>query len=139
MARIPKRYSALWMPNASRWASDQMPVLTRLILLGVLVLGAATVVACATETAAYTIEAKDDLTFTLDSITVKPGQTVELTLVNNGRLDHTFTAPDLNIEFPMPAGTTSKETFIVSTPGEYRFFCAVIGHFDTMKGKVVAK
>ncbi len=115
-----------------------MPALKQLILLGVLVLGAA-MVACATETPAYTIEAKDNLTFTPDNITIKPGQTVALTLVNNGKLDHTFTAPDLNIEFQMPAGETTTETFVVSKPGEYRFFCAVIGHFDTMKGTVVVK
>ncbi len=112
-------------------------MLRRLVLLGVLVLGMATVVACATETAVYTIEAKDNLTFTPNTLTIKPGRTVELTLVNNGKLDHTFTAPDLNIEFQMPAGKTTTETLVVSKPGEYRFYCAVIGHFDTMKGNVI--
>jgi len=100
---------------------------------------AATVVACTTENAAYTIEARDDLTFTPNTITVKAGQTVELTLVNRGKLNHTFTAPDLNIEVQMPAGTTNKETFVASKPGEYRFFSAALSEFEVMKGTVIVK
>jgi hypothetical protein len=47
--------------------------LKRFVLLGVLVLGVTTVVTCATETAAFSIEAKDDLTFTPNTIMVKAG------------------------------------------------------------------
>jgi heme/copper-type cytochrome/quinol oxidase subunit 2 len=64
---------------------------------------------------------------------------VELTLVNRGKLNHTFTAPDLNIEFQMPAGATSKETFVASKPGEYRFFSAPLSEFEVMKGIVIVK
>ena len=116
-----------------------MSALRRLVLLGVFVLGAVTAVACATETAAYTIEAKDDLTFAPNTITVKAGQTVELTLVNRGKLNHTFTAPDLNIEVQMPAGATSRVTFAASKPGEYRFFSAALSEFEVMKGTVIVK
>jgi plastocyanin len=100
---------------------------------------AATVVACAGEIVAHTIEARDDLTFTPNSITVKAGQTVELTLVNHGKLNHTFTAPDLNIEVQMPAGVTSRVTFSASNPGEYRFFSAALSEFEVMKGIVIVK
>ncbi len=116
-----------------------MLALRLLLLVSIGTLCAATVVACATETAAYTIEAKDDLTFAPNTITVKAGQTVELTLVNRGKLDHTFTAPDLNIEFQMPAGATSRVTFVASKPGEYRFFSAALNEFEVMKGTVIVK
>jgi plastocyanin len=116
-----------------------MSALRRLVLLGVLVLGAATVVACTTETTAYTIEAKDDLTFTPNTITVKAGQSVELTLVNRGKLNHTFTAPDLNIEVQMPAGATSQVTLVAPKPGEYHFFSAPLSEFEVMKGIVIVR
>ena len=42
---------------------------------------------------------------------------VELTLVNNGKLDHTFTAPDLNIEAILRAGETVEGDLVVVYPG----------------------
>ena len=92
--------------------------------------------ACGSSAARFTIEARDNLTFTPDTITVKPGQTVELTLVNNGRLEHTFTVPDLNIEVILSAGETNKVTFMAPQAGEYRFFSAAIQDFETIKGRI---
>ncbi|MBI5032259.1 MAG: cupredoxin domain-containing protein [Chloroflexi bacterium] len=82
---------------------------------------------------------KDDLTFTPSAITVKPGQTVELTLVNNGTLPHTFTLTDLNIEVQMPPGETTQFTFIAPKSGEYQFYSGVLTEFDKMKGKLIVQ
>ena len=93
--------------------------------------------ACGDGVARFTIEGKDNLTFTPNTITIKPGQRVELTLVNNGKLPHTFTVPDLNLEAQMPPGVTNKVTFTAPESGEYHFYSAVLSEFDTMTGKIV--
>jgi len=112
----------------------------RLLLVGVaLALSVILLTACGDQAARFTIEGKDNLTFTPDTIAVKPGQTVELTLVNKGKLPHTFTVPDLNIEVQMPPGETNKATFTAPKTGEYYFFSGVLGEFDTMKGKIIVR
>ena len=95
--------------------------------------------ACGSGATQFRIEAKDNLTFTPNTITVRSGQTVNLTLVNNGKLDHTFTAPDLNIEVILPAGTTNQVSFTVPKAGEYRFYSAPISEFDIMTGTLIVK
>jgi heme/copper-type cytochrome/quinol oxidase subunit 2 len=95
--------------------------------------------ACGSGTAHFTIEAKDNLTFTPNEITIKPGQTVELNLVNSGKLDHTFSIPDLNIEVQMLGGETNKIIFTAPKAGEYQFSSGVISDFETMKGKLIVK
>jgi plastocyanin len=115
-----------------------------ILALAVLVLTVAFLTACGTvatppPTTQFTIEAKDNLTFTPNTITVSAGQPVTLTLVNNGKLDHSFTAPDLNIEVIMPAGTTNQVSFTAPKAGEYRFYSAPISEFDVMTGTVIVK
>jgi hypothetical protein len=39
----------------------------------------------------------------------------------------------------MPAGTTSKESFVVPKSGKYRFFSALPNEFDVMQGTVIAQ
>jgi plastocyanin len=39
----------------------------------------------------------------------------------------------------MPAGQTNHITFTAPKPGEYRFYCAVPDHFDTMKGTLIVQ
>lgn len=103
------------------------------------VLTAALVPPQVTNTQQITIEGTDRLTFVPDTLTVTAGQTVELTLVNSGQLDHTFTVPDLSIEVQMPAGKTNTFTFMAPQAGVYRFNSGVITEFDSMKGKLIVK
>ena len=107
-----------------------------IVASAILALTAMLLAACGSSAAHFTIEAKDNLTFAPDTITVKPGQTVELTLVNNGKLDHTFTAPDLNIEVILRAGETKQITFSAPQMGEYQFHSATIQNLETMTGKI---
>ncbi len=97
--------------------------------------------ACGSDVARITVEGKDDHTFAPNTITVNAGQTVDLTLVNNGKLDHTFTIndPQLNIEVIMRAGETNHITFTAPKPGEYVFSSGVITEIDTMNGKLIVK
>jgi plastocyanin len=95
--------------------------------------------ACSSNVARFTIEGTDNLVFKPDTITVKPGQTVELTLVNKGKLPHTFTVPDLSIEVQMLPGETNKFTFTAPKAGEYRFISGALQDLDTMKGTIIVK
>lgn len=104
-----------------------------------LILNAVLLSACGNNVARFTIEGTDNLVFKPDTITVKPGQAVELTLVNKGKLPHTFTAPDLNIEVQMLPGETNKFTFTAPKAGEYRFISGVLQDLDTMKGTIIVK
>ncbi len=97
------------------------------------------VTACGSDVAKFTVEGKDDHTFVPNTITVKSGQTVELTLVNSGTEDHTFTINDLNIEVIMRAGQTNHITFTAPKAGEYVFSSGVDMEFETMKGKLIVQ
>ena len=115
----------------------------KILVLAVFIFTIALLTACGNGvpqlTTQFTIEAKDNLTFTPTTITVTSGQPVTLTLVNNGKLDHSFTAPDLNIEVILPAGTTNQVSFTAPKAGEYRFYSAPISEFDVMTGTVIVK
>jgi plastocyanin len=104
-----------------------------------LILATVLLTACGDEIIRFTLEGTDKLVFKPDTITVSPGQTVELTLVNRGTLDHTFTVPELNIEVQLPAGETDHVTFTAPKSGEYRFMSGVLRDLDTMKGKIIVR
>lgn len=112
-----------------KWLRATVPFVLSVVLL----------TACVDEAVRITVEGKDNLTFTPSTISVRPGQIVELTLINNGRLYHTFAIPDLNIEVQMPPGETNKVTFTAPKAGEYRFSSGVISEFDSMKGTLIVK
>lgn len=114
----------------------RVPCFKLLVMGAILALTATLLTACESSTAHFTIEARDNLTFAPDTVIIKPGQSVELTLVNNGKLDHTFTAPDLNIEVILRPGETKQVTFTAPQMGEYRFYSATIQDFETMKGTI---
>ena len=118
---------------------DRMSYYRWLGAITVLACAALLLTACGSGATHFAIEAKDDLTFTPNVITVKPGQTVESTLVNSGKLDHTFSIPDLNIEVQMPGGETNKIIFTAPKAGEYPFSSGVIRDFETMKGKLIVR
>lgn len=68
-----------------------------------------------------------NLLFQPDSITVKAGDQVHLTVVNQDMF-HTFTIDELGINFNLPAGETKTFDFVASRSGTFSFYCAVPGH-----------
>ena len=83
--------------------------------------------------------------FTPSTITVAPGETVEVQLVNEGSAPH-------NIEFELPQGEVELDqnvqpgnartlTFTApSEPGEYRFYCPVGNHAERgMVGTLIVR
>lgn len=97
------------------------------------------------------------------SITVTAGQPVEITLVNEGAIEHDFAievipakdvstegsmsghdSSDQHAEFDLHTATGSGETsvlrFTPTQPGTYKIICSVPGHLDAgMTGELIVK
>ncbi len=65
------------------------------------------------------------------NFTVYTSQTVNLTIYNYDSMPHSFTSTTLNVNFQIPASTTtgvstvSHFQFNETTPGSYRWWCAI--------------
>ncbi len=101
--------------------------------------------------------------FEPNTINVTAGAHVELTLVNEGAIEHDFVievipvtnvsssnsgdhhmSTDEHSEFDLhtstAAGETSTLTFTVTEPGTYKIICSVPGHLDAgMTGELIVK
>lgn len=69
-----------------------------------------------------------DSAFDIDSITVKPGDTI--TLTNNGFLEHDIAVQELGLESEL-IGNGESITITIpedAAPGDYEFICTVPGH-----------
>lgn len=77
--------------------------------------------------AAATIEAQD-IAFSTNQLTVKPGDTIEMT--NAGQLEHDFVVDELGIKEVTPGnGDTVTITIPADAkPGDFEFYCSVPGH-----------
>lgn len=100
--------------------------------------------------------------FEPNSITVPAGSPVELTLVNEGAIEHDFVIEvipvsdvsstgsgeghmsgshsEYDLHTSTTAGTTSTLTFTPTEPGTYQIICSVPGHKDAgMTGELIVK
>jgi len=75
-----------------------------------------------------TIEA-EEYSFSQESITVKKGQKVKLTLVNKGRMSHDFVVERMNVttELAGPGESVTTE-FTMNDAGTYTFYCSIGNH-----------
>ena len=75
-----------------------------------------------------TIEA-EEYSFSTEGISVKKGEKVRLTLVNNGRMSHDFVVDDTDIATSLagPGKSVSVE-FTIEEAGSYTFYCSVGNH-----------
>lgn len=72
-------------------------------------------------------------------LTANVGDTVRITVVNGDPIMHNLSIPDLNITTGDMVNDeqTSTVEFVVSTPGEFAYFCSVPGHHEIgMAGKL---
>jgi uncharacterized cupredoxin-like copper-binding protein len=134
-------------------------MLKKFFIVTVLILLAA----CGTSQPAteITLDASD-FAYSIPSITVKTGETVELTINNIGQLEHDFVIEKVNVKTKMiqdggseehhahgaeanydlhvsaQVGETSIIQFTVNEPGTYQFFCSVAGHKEAgMTGELI--
>jgi plastocyanin len=82
--------------------------------------------------------AANDFSFSPSQIRVEGP--FNLTLVNDGRLLHDLTVPELNIKLVAGPGETVTTGVPQVSPGEYSFCCSVPGHADAgMVGVLVVE
>jgi nitrite reductase (NO-forming) len=90
-----------------------------------------------------TVQSLDAMRFEPNTITVKAGQPVELTLTNAGSLDHDFALTEgvaEPIKILARGGESATATFTLDQPGTYAFTCSQAGHAGAgMKGTITAQ
>ena len=75
-----------------------------------------------------TLEAKE-FSYSEESITVKKGQKVRLTLVNKGRMSHDFVVEKMNVTTELAGpGESVVVEFTMQDAGTYTFYCSIGNH-----------
>ena len=69
-----------------------------------------------------------DIKFDITTLTAKAGQTINVTYINEGALDHTFLIDGLVTEQKIAAGQTTTFSFTPTSAGTYTYYCNVAGH-----------
>ena len=78
-----------------------------------------------------------DISFDVNTIDAKPGE-LEVTLVEEGALEHTFKINGQEGELKVDSGTERDTGTWDLDPGDYQFECTIAGHASQgMKGKIV--
>lgn len=77
--------------------------------------------------------------FEPSQITLQQGREVKVTLVSKD-IEHTFTVPDLGIDFPVGAGGTKTVSFTPQQTGTFKLLCIIPGHTEAgMVGSVTVQ
>lgn len=82
-----------------------------------------------------------EFAFTPSTFTVKRGEPVTVTFMNNGTYPHNFTISGLNVKTPtIQPGEKTSLTFTPMKTGTFTFVCTVPGHADKgMTGKITVE
>lgn len=76
--------------------------------------------------------------FSPSEITLRPGDTVNIELENQGHMFHTFTIGELGFDLRAQSGDTIVGALTANRPGTYEFICAVPEHAEMgMRGQIV--
>lgn len=78
-----------------------------------------------------TVTAKD-FAFDTDSLEGHATHSVDLTFVNEGDTQHSFTIDELKVDVEAAGGEEATATFTPEETGSFEFYCKY--HPDTMKG-----
>ncbi len=71
----------------------------------------------------------EDIKYATTIITAKVGETVTVTLENDGALEHSLIIDDLNVKIEhVQPGQNGSATYTLQQPGTYPFYCDVPGH-----------
>lgn len=74
------------------------------------------------------------------NVTVTPGQTVNLTFINKGSIEHTWIVVGTPIKFSVAPGTTETKSLIAPAAGTYKIECDIAGHKEAgMVGQLIVK
>ena len=82
-------------------------------------------------TSAETVTVKGMDTFRYDpaTLTAQVGQVINVTLDNEGVLEHNFVIQEMNVSLgPVAGGQAASGSFTPVTAGAYEYYCDVPGH-----------
>lgn len=74
------------------------------------------------------------------ALRIKPGETVQITLINGDGVDHDIVLPDLKVasEHVLTKNASTAISFKVDKEGEYVYYCSVPGHRQAgMEGRLI--
>jgi len=110
------------------------------ILLTALLLGLlAGLAACSTtpKPLKFTLVA-EDIMWSTHEIHTKVNQQVELTIRNDGVLDHDFVIEELDVDLLISPGESKTVTFTVDHAGSIKYICNIPGHEEAgMVGEII--
>lgn len=95
--------------------------------------------ACAStpQTLNFTLVA-EDIMWSTSEIHAKVNQPIELTLRNDGSLDHDFAAEDLGLDVLLHPGDIQVVKFSVDHSGTIKYICSIPGHEEAgMVGEII--
>lgn len=81
----------------------------------------------------------EDIIWDQTKIDLQVGQTIMLTLRNDGVLDHSFVAKELDLNVLLSPGEVQELSFVVSQAGSLSYICNIPGHEEAgMTGEFIA-
>jgi len=109
------------------------------VLLGLGVTLLLLITGCSSEPATKEITlVAEDIVWDQNAIDLQVGQTVILTLRNDGALDHTFVAKELDLNVLLGPGEIQELSFVVSEAGTLSYICDIPGHEEAgMAGEFI--
>jgi uncharacterized cupredoxin-like copper-binding protein len=102
-------------------------------MLAVVIVASLVLAACGGGSAAasgreITIKAVD-IKYDTTTLSAKVGETLTITLENDGALEHSFVIDELNVKIEhVQPGQKGSATFTLTSPGTYTYYCDVPGH-----------
>lgn len=79
-----------------------------------------------------------EFSFSPAEIRLRPGETVNIALENQGHMFHTFTAAELGFDLRAQSGDTIAGALSANREGTYEFICAVPEHAEMgMRGRLI--
>jgi uncharacterized cupredoxin-like copper-binding protein len=80
----------------------------------------------------------EDIVWNQSLIEAQVGQEVQVTIRNDGALDHSFVIDELDINVHLSPGEIDNFSFVLNEAGNYDFICGIPGHEEVgMVGEIV--
>lgn len=71
-----------------------------------------------------------EMAFTPAELDLVAGETVNVTVTNNGQLFHDFVLDDAGVQLNLEPGDHATAALTLDEPGTYEAICTVVGHAD---------
>ena len=80
----------------------------------------------------------EDILWNPEVIEAKTGQEIQITLRNDGALDHNFVSDELEVDILLSPGESKTVSFVMDQAGRWVFICDIPGHEEAgMVGEII--